>query len=154
MGIIEAGVDSTVVLGIMTLRGGILRGVAPAEGSAAQAGKILKTGNGPLLEDIRIEGKIGDTPANSGFSLAGTIENTGVMTPGFVIYKPTTLTGGGEIHLQSPSGIVGNRTSFDGFYDPLVNENNLIRGAGSIGESLALILLALGPNLPRRFRRC
>jgi hypothetical protein len=166
MGVVEAGVDSTILLGNMTLRGGILRAVAPPEGSTAQAGKILRTENGPLLEDLRIEGKIGDTLANSGFGLAGTIENTGVMTPGFTIFKPTTLTGGGEIHLQFPSGIFGNRTFFDGFYDPLVNENNLIRGTGWIGDGLAftnrgvvqadvaggqLVIVASNPDQPLQY---
>jgi hypothetical protein len=139
MGLVEAGVDSTIVLGNMTLRGGILRAVAPDEGSTAQAGKVITNGTQAAhLEDIRLEGRIGDTIDNSRFSLGGTIENTGLMAPGFGIHKPTTLTGGGEVHLQTFSGIAGY-PQLDFFYDPLVNENNLIRGAGFIGDSLAFI---------------
>ncbi len=140
MGLVEAGVDSTVVLGNMTLRGGVLRAVAPDEGTTGAAGKVITNGTQyAYLEDMRLEGRIGDIIDNSRFGFAGTIENTGVISGGITIFKPTTLTGGGEINFGTFGGIGGYSPQLDVFYDPLINEDNFIHGAGGIGGNMIFI---------------
>ncbi|TWU30178.1 hypothetical protein [Bythopirellula polymerisocia] len=134
LGQVEAGVDSTVELGNMTLRGGILRSVAPTMGGLGQPGKVITSGTlSATLEDVRLEGKIGDTPTNSNWYLASAIENTGILTGRITITKPTILKGAGEIKLD-PSGWIGGLQTSSGFYDPLINEDNLINGEGSLGN--------------------
>ena len=137
MGLVEAGVDSTVTLGAMIVRGGILRALAPEEGSIAQPGKVMTYSTAAAtLENLRLEGTIGDTVSNSRWNLVGQIENTGVLTGQIAIAKATTLTGGGEIRLEEGGGIKRIEPAISNGI-PLVNENNLIHGAGDFGTGLA-----------------
>jgi hypothetical protein len=140
-GVVEAAPDSTVALGNIRLRGGILRAATPEEGSAAQPGKVISSGTTvPLLENIHLEGAIGD--ANSKWGLFGEIENTQSLAGQFTVFGSTTLKGGGEIKLFTGvifgGGIVGSNSN-NYFFDPLINEDNLIHGVGSIGSDLAFV---------------
>jgi hypothetical protein len=144
-GVIEAAPDSTVALGNIRLRGGILRAATPEEGSTAQPGKVISSGTTvPLLENIHLEGAIGD--ANSKWGLFGEIENTQSLAGQFTVFGPTTLKGGGEIKLFTGvifgGGIAGSNSN-NSFFDPLINEDNLIHGVGSIGSDLAFVNRAI-----------
>ena len=129
-GVIEADVDSTVRLGSYTLRGGVLRTVAPAAEGASVAGKIVNSlGTPTTLRDVRLEGTVGDQ--SSVWHITGEIENTGVFRAYEIqIDSEATLTGGGTLQLGQGT----SNALIRGGTNPtlLVNEDNTITGTGII----------------------
>jgi hypothetical protein len=127
-GVVEAGPGSIVQLGSMNLRGGILRSVAAEEGSEQAAGLVRATAfPGPILEDLRLEGTIGN--AQSIWRLAGEIDNAGIVLASQIAFEQDTiLRGGGELRANqffgpSTSTVPDRR---------LVNEDNIIGGASGV----------------------
>ena len=134
-GVIEADVNSTVRLSsFVTVRGGVLRSVVPAEGSSDVAGTVTSFGTGsnaPVLKDIRLEGLIGENTSAS--RVAGEIENTGELRVWELSIDGTTeLTGGGTVR-------VGQTIRGGTSPGVLVNEDNLITGTGFVDSSLTIV---------------
>jgi len=123
IGVLEAGVDSEIVLGEIDVRGGILRSLN-AEGTGQQHG-VFRNSDGvfPTLRDVRLEGNIGS--AQSLWALSGRIGNSGKLTASAIrIEDDVILEGGGEVRMGWGSIRVQGRT--------LINEDNLIAGRGLI----------------------
>jgi hypothetical protein len=126
-GVIEADVNSTVRVGNgITIRGGVLRSVTPAQPDAnTVAGKVVSNSGSATLRDVRLEGTIGDI--SSFWITTGEIENTGVFTASISVENDVTLTGGGRLQLSGGTGIRGGISPVQ-----LINVDNTITGTGAI----------------------
>ena len=122
-GKIQALDKSTARLGLVTINGGML--------ATTGSGVIQAFSNGPVLNGVTNSGTY-QIPTSNTF-LEGTITNTGTIqvnstaaaTSQLLMSGTVTLTGGGKVTLSDqPRNFVSGT---------LVNQNNTISGAGSMG---------------------
>ncbi|QEG33654.1 hypothetical protein [Bythopirellula goksoeyrii] len=128
-GVIEADVNSEVILRAGIIEGGILRAIEPVLASGNSPGTITTHRiPGTTLKNVRLEGPIGNLYDH--WNISGSIENTGTLSAERLqIQDEVTLTGGGEIQLDGD--IQANQANYQS-YKHLINEDNTIKGRGRI----------------------
>jgi hypothetical protein len=131
-GEIIAGENSTVILNLIQIKGGVLRAVGD---DPATRGKFVVESGGAVFENLTTEGVFRfvtstnplPTPPLSTITLSKRINNTGSMTARFAIGQSAELAGGGEM-----VGETGTFISLGVQNSTFVNVDNLIHGSGNI----------------------
>ncbi len=130
-GEIIAGENSTVELGLIHIKGGVLRaeGDNPATRGKVFADSLVVLENMTTEGVFRFQNPIGQQPLAS-ITLSERIYNTGSMTGRFAMSQSVELAGGGEL-----VGEVGNFISMVAQNSSFLNIDNLIHGSGNINTS-------------------
>ncbi len=104
-GVIEALAGGTVELSGSVVTGGVLRAAPADTETELPAGRLYSLGANTTLQDLRLEGTVGDH--DSRFAVAGRVEVAGSLVARELLLKGSTELVGGEVHL-APDNVLLN----------------------------------------------